>query len=289
MTRSLAFLAALLLAAISVSSACMAGSTFPIPFTLSADRADQKVQLNLSRSDGTHHGSMSSSLVPSELIGLDIAAVRMPGQRPIQFALVKDAGRLDCSGAGGDRIASGRCSFALSAAFADFLASRGIARPTAEQAYGLTMTGATRDLVDALSAYHYPKPSIDDLTALSALGVSRRFIADLTARGFAPKSLDYLTTFAALDITPPYIDSLAAAGYRNLDADEIVQFKALGITPAFIAGFAQAGFANLDVDTLVQLKALNVTPEFVRSLEQHGLHPKTADQLVKLKVAGLDE
>jgi hypothetical protein len=317
MNRPLALVAAMVATAISVSSACMASSGGTMAFTLQ-DKPDRgKIQLTLmgDRSDG---GIMSNSFAENELAGLDLSALRPAGQRPIRFAFIRDPGRIDCNGYGGNSVASGQCTFSQNDAFGNFLAERGIGRPTFKQAYDLTVTGASRDLVDTLAAYHYPKPGIDKLAELAAVGVTRSYIGSLAARGEAPTSLDDLTQFAALEVTPDYIDALARAGYRGLSADEIAQLKAvgatpaliaslatagypnltadqleqiaaLGIDPAFIGGFARIGYSKLPVDTLVQLKALDVTPEYVRSLQAHGLYPRSADQLVKLKAAGLGD
>jgi hypothetical protein len=316
--RPLALLAALVLTAISVSSACMAAPESPMSFTLQDKPGRGRIQLTLIGNGRHEGGTMSNSFAETELSGLDIASLRQPGQRPVRFAFVRDPGRIDCNGYGGNSVATGQCTFSANPAFAGFLAARGIGRPSFKQAYDLTITGATRDLVDALATYHYPRPDIDKLAELAAVGVRRSYIASLAARGQAPTSLDDLTQFAALGVTPDFIDglaragyrglsadeiaqlkavgvtptliaSLAAAGYPNLSADDLEQFAALGVTPEFISGFARIGYSKLPVDTLVQLKALDVTPEYVRSLQAHGLYPRSADQLVKLKAAGLGD
>lgn len=315
MNRSLALLAALILAAITVSSACMATPSRPMVFTLHAYSGRPDVQFSLKREDKPDHGMMSSSFAVADLSGLDMAALKQPGQRPIRFAYIRDPGRIDCSGTGGNSVASGQCAFTANAAFGQFLAARGIGEPTLEQSCELTMTGATRDLVETLAQYHYPRLDIDKLTELSAVGVDRAYVASLAGRGFTPKTLDELTQFAALDVTPGYIDalartayrslsgegivelkavgvepafiaSLASAGYRNLSADELEQMAALKIDPSFIGGFARVGYADLSVDTLVQLKALDVTPDYVERLRRAGIVPESADKLVALKAIG---
>ena len=223
MNRSLALLAALVLTAISVSSACIASPGQSMAFALKA-YADRQgdVQFSLNHGDRPNQSSMSGSFPVHELAGLDVNALRQPGPHPISFAYIRDAGRIDCSGSGGNSVASGQCSFTPNAQFSDFLSARGIGRPSREEAYQLTMVKASRDLVDALAQSRYPRPNIEKLTELSAVGVDRPFISALAARGFAPKDLDELTQFAALDITPGYIDALARsaadsdAGIRQL-------------------------------------------------------------------------
>lgn len=317
MNRPLAFVAAILSAAISVSSACMAG---PLPdsigFELKPSLQSGNLQLALFERRNDHHNNVSGdSYTPKDLVGLDYRAFVQNG--PVSFALVREAGRVDCSGTSRNSLATGQCRFTADPNFSDYLASRGIGRPSRDEAFALTMTGARRAMVETLNAHHYPRPNIDKFIALSAMEVTGDYIDALASRGFRPKDLDELTSFAALHITPEYIEGLKGAGFPGLDADGIVQFKALDITPQFVTtmaaagypkltpdelaqfaalhitpeyidGFRRAGFANLDVDTIVQLKALDVTPEFIQSLKAHGLYPRTTGQLVKLKI-GLDE
>lgn len=321
MNRILAIVAALLAAAISVSSACIAGprnASEKFNFELKRSNHAGKLQLALSSEPDSRRSVIGSSFMATELTGLDLAAFAQPGRHVIVFAYVREPGRLDCSGYGGSSVARGQCSFTEDAGFAEFLGGRGIGRPSVEQAFELTMTGATRDLVDALASYRYPQPDLEKLVELAAVGVSHSYISALAATGNAPRTLDDLTQFAALDVTPAYIQSLrrfgytglssdeiaqlkavgvtpeligslAAAGYPHLTANEIEQMAALDVTPAFIGSFARIGYSNLPVDTLVELKALDVTPEYVRSLQAHGISPRSADQLVEYKSLGLGD
>jgi hypothetical protein len=280
MNRLLALAAALILSALTVSSA-VATPSGPMSFRLSRD-AGGRIQLNLYRGD-RGHDHLSSTFSPADLPGLDVAVLSEPGQRPIRFAMVRDAGRVDCAGTGGSAMASGGCRFTPDAAFASMLASRGIGRATDEQAYEMTMVGVRRDLIDALVASRFPRPDIDKLVELSAVGVTPRFIADLSARGYAPSSLDDLTEFAALDVSPAYIDALASAGYRNIGAGKIAELKAVGVNPAMIATLAAAGYRNLSVDDLEQMAALNITPGFIQGFARIGYTNLPVDQLVELK------
>jgi hypothetical protein len=223
MYRFFAFLAAVALTTVTVSSSCLAGSADNIRFQLQPASTAGEVHLSLfSGSDG-HHNNMGSTFRISELAGLNMASLQAPGNNPVNFALVREAGRVDCAGAGGASLATGTCAFTANAAFSDYLASRGIARPDHEDAYGLAMVGATRSLVDTLASANYPRPTIDELMSLAAVGVTPQFIGDLARRGYKPKSLDELVQFAALDITPAYIDAMVRSGYRIMTADTIVE------------------------------------------------------------------
>ena len=285
MTRMLAFVAALFLTAVTVSSSCLAASIQPLGFTIEPAGNGERVQVRFKRADRKGTDNWSSSFRTSELAGLDTAALRGSGTSPIRFAIARDAGRVDCTGTGGNSMARGSCTLSADRDFNDFLAANGIARPSEEQSFGLIAVNAKRELVGALRGARYPAPSIGDLTALAAIGVTPDYIRELAARGFRPRSTDELIQFGALKITPEFIGSFARAGYSDLSASDLVQLKALDVTPEFIAGFERIGYGRLPVSTLVQLKALNVTPEFVRAVQTGDTLP-SPDRLVMLRALG---
>jgi hypothetical protein len=285
MNRMLAFIGALLLAFISVSSACTAAGSQWIHFTLEPERANSDwIQASFRNEErGDRENNWSTGFAPSDLVGLDLAGFRGAGSRPVQFAIVREAGRVDCSGHGGDSYAAGSCSFTANPAFAQLLQSRDIGRPTDEQAFGLMAVNARRDVIDAVTAAHYPTLSIDNLMALSALGVTGAYVGEMARAGYRPRDIDTLIQFKALNITPQWIGGFVRMGYANLPGDELVQLKALDITPDFIAAFDRIGYGHLPVDQLVQLKAMNITPEFVQRVAAVDASLPPVDKLVQLK------
>ena len=287
MNRFFALIGALLFAFISVSSACTAAPVETIHFILQTEHGSDLIHADFrSGSRPNHDNNWSTGFRPSDLAGLDLAGFRGAGSRPLRFAVIREAGRLDCSGQGGQSYAAGDCNFTPDAGFIRLLESRGIGRPSDEQSMALMAVNARRGVIEAVSAAHYPTPSIDNLMALSALGVDGAYIRDMAAAGYRPKSIDSLIQFKALNITPAWIAGFARIGYANLPGDELVQLKALDITPEFIAGFDRIGYHRLPVDQLVQLKALNITPEFVQRVAAVDSAPPPVDKLVELKTFG---
>ena len=111
MNRCLAFLLAVLVASITISSACVAKPADWTQFTLRAQPGTDQLNASFSRDgDGRGEHQWSTGLRPSELIGLG-TGFYTAGGRPLAFAVVREAGRLDCSGNGGG-YASGNCRFA---------------------------------------------------------------------------------------------------------------------------------------------------------------------------------
>jgi len=287
MNRPLAFIGALLCATVAVSSACMAQPGDDVRFTLEPGHGDPgKIHASF-RTDRPDRddNNWSTGFMPSELIGLEVSSFRAAGSRPLHFAIAREAGRLDCAGNGGNSMAIGTCRFAENPAFTQLLVSRGIGRPTREQAFGLMAVNARRDVIDAVASAGYPRLTISNLTALAALGVNGRYIADMAHAGYRPRTIQSLIEFKALGITPDWIGGFARIGYANVPGDGLVQMRALGITPDYIAGYQRLGYRNLPVDKLVELKALGITPEFVRSVTVNGQIPPVGD-LAEIKMFG---
>jgi hypothetical protein len=288
MNRCLAFLLALVFATVSISSACVAAPAEWVHFTIDQGRGDGKIHASF-RDEGRGPGdnnNWSTGFLPSELIGLDMAGFRGPGARPVRFAVVREAGRLDCSGSGANSSAAGNCTFTANPGFTQLLVARGIGRPTREQAFGLMAIDARREVVDALAQARFPTPTIDELMALTALQVNGQYINGLARAGYRPSSIHGLVEFKALAITPEWIGGFVRIGYGNLPPEELVQLKALNVTPEFIAGFDRIGYRRLPVPTLIQLKALDISPEFVRANVGQRAALPPVNELVQLKMFG---
>lgn len=284
MTRIFAFTAALLMTLISVSSACVAAPVAPLRFTIEQSSRPDRVQVRFRRADTD---SWSSSFAASSLAGLDVAALRAPARSPLRFAIVREAGRIDCAGTGGNSTASGTCGLTPDRGFSDFLAASGIAPPTEEQTYALMAVDARRELVSALRQAGYPTPKVDKLIELSAVRVTPAYIRALASQGYRPTSLQSLVEFAALNVTPDFIGGFVRAGYGKLSPGELIQLKALNVTPDYVAAFERIGYGKLPVGALVQMKALGVTPEFALKVRRDGDLP-SPDRLVQLRAVSRD-
>jgi hypothetical protein len=280
MSRLYCLVAAVMLSALTIGSASFAAPTDEYRFTL-RPASDGKVQASFHRTDRSKH-NWSSTFAASDLTGLASSA----SGAPVRFALVREAGRMDCVGEGSKDRASGSCGFVPDAAFAAFLAEQGVRRPDSEEAFGMMALDVRRELVSALKAANFPTPDPDDLLALTALNVTPAYIQGLAREGYRPRTLDELTQFAALDISPDYIGGFVRAGYRDMKAEDLVQLKALGITADYVRSFEQLGYGRLPASELVQFKALGVTPEFVRTAQQGRARRLTVDELTELRVVG---
>lgn len=286
MNRIYALLGALFLSFVTIASACAADSIGTVQFTLSADKSGDRIKANFRDDASGHDNNWSSDFRFGDLAGLDPAGFRASRTRPLRFSLIREAGRIDCSGSGGRSHAEGSCRMTLAPAFMQLLDDRGITRPKPDQAFGIIVLDVRHDLIDALAAARYPTPSIGDLMGLAALHVDRGYIAGLARVGYRPNRLGDLMQFKALNITPQWIAGFVRTGYASLPASELVQLKALDVTPEYIAGFDRLGYRRLPAHTLVELKAMGITPEFVRSVAGDGQPMPDVGKLIELKIFG---
>jgi hypothetical protein len=286
MIRLFALGCAVMLTLAASTPASLAAPPHSIDFTLRS-RAGEKAELRASFRNSAPRGDhdWSTDLPLSALIGLDPPELDGSVTRPIRFAVVREAGRLDCAGSGGFGRGAGSCTFTESAAFSQLLVARGIGRPTRDQAFALMAIDAHAELVEALSAARIPPPSIDNLIALSALGVDGTYVRALAQAGYRPSDPDSLIQFKALGVSAEWIGGLARLGYASLPADELVQLRALGVGAEYITSFERLGYRQLPAETLVQMKALGVTPEFARAAQQAGALP-SPQQLIELRATG---
>src|SRR3954470_4507669 len=176
MNRCLVFFFALCCACLTVSSACIAQPTDWLHFSLEAAREPGEIHADFrGEIDGRDHHNWSSSFRATDLVGLDLAGFRASGSRPIRFAMIREAGRLDCVGHGGESYAAGNCTVTPDQAFQQLLATRGIGRPSREDTFTLVALDVRRELIDAVAAAHYPTPSIENLVEMTAVGVNARY------------------------------------------------------------------------------------------------------------------
>ena len=158
MNRCLAFVFALCCAVLSVSSACIAQPADWLHFTLEPSREAGSIRADFRREvDGRNHNQWSTSFRTEDLVGLDLAGFRAGGSRPLRFALIREAGRLDCTGHGGESYAAGNCTITSDPSFLQMLSARGIGRPSRDQAFALISLDVTPEYLRAMHGRVTPR------------------------------------------------------------------------------------------------------------------------------------
>lgn len=286
MTRFPIFLAAIAASTIAVTATVDAAAPTELTFQLKDEGDGANIRADFRRADRPN-SQWNSSFRLADLAGLDRSQLAGGVQTPVQFAFVRDSGRLDCTGTGGDGSAKGRCQFTANQSFLDHLRSSGIAPVSSEDVYAMTAVAVRRDLVTAIRQASYPAPSAQNLIALAALGVERGYIEEMAAAGYRPNEIETLIQFKALGITPDYIADLQRLGFGRMSASQLMHFKALGVDAAYVASLRQVGYSNVAPDTLVEFKALGITADYVRQLRDAGFGDIDPGKLVQMKALGI--
>lgn len=187
----------------------------------------------------THDGvdaALDRSDLPEAMDRL-AAALDAPG-RDISFELVREAGRLACTGqVERQRPVGGTCRFVPDAGFVDGLAAHDLAIGNSRELLGLA-------LVDAHLAW----------------------IDGLARQGFRVEDVGGLASVSALDASPAFAAELTGAGLVGRDLEDLVAARAVGVDGAWVRGMADAGYPNLQLNRAIQLRALDVTPDYARRM-----------------------
>jgi hypothetical protein len=225
----------------------------------------------------------------AELQGLSTAQL-MDGGQPVRFALVRDAGRLDCGGTARGGRGSGACTFTPDPNFAAYAAAHGIGRPTARQAFSLTMSGVGREVIEALDLNGFARPNIDQLTSMGIQGVTAGYVRDLGSRGYH-LSADDLIAFKIQGVEPEYFRALAAISPRlqHISPADVVKLHIHGVAPEFVREMAAIGpgFQNLGAEDLVSMSIHGVRPELARAYVQLEGGPLRTDDVVAMAIHGV--
>ena len=252
-----------------------------------ANRTTLDLTLKSSGSDGSHTWNFedSSSIDRSALRGLTDSQFASNGVHAA-FRIVRDAGWFDCDGWVANGRGAGTYSFSPDPAFAQKLAARGIANPTASQSLRLAIAGIDMAYIDGLRAIGVSSLSPDDLVRLADHGVEAGFVSAMSADGYRFHTAEDLVRLTDHGVNSNFVASMRGAGYTTLSADDLVRLVDHGVSPSFIAAMRGVGYTNLNADDLVRLVDHGVDADFVKRLTAHGYSKLSVDDLIRLRDHG---
>jgi hypothetical protein len=236
MNRPIAFICAVILTMLTVTSACMAQPSDWIRFSLEA-RANNPAKVQASfRQDrnGNDYATGNCSFAENPAF--------------TQLLVSRGIGR-----------PTREQSFGLMAvntrrALVDAVAEARYPTPTINDLMGLSALGADGPYITEMARAGYRPDSIRKLIEFKALGITPQWIAGFVRIGYANLPGDGLVQMRALGITPEYIEGYRRIGYRDLPVSTLVQLKALDITPEFVRATVGRQQAMPSIGELVQMK-----------------------------------
>jgi hypothetical protein len=230
---------------------------------------DNKIQLNFERtSPKGGRNQMGQSFEFSELQGLTREQAINGG--PVNFSLVREAGRIDCEGSFQDGKGSGTFRFTGNLSFVSAMKSRGFDFET----------GMNDDQDD--------RHGENRLFAATTLNVTTALADDLISAGFGKLKTEDLFKAAIFKIDSKFMREMKASGFENLGMEELVKARIFKIDAEFVRQVSQMGFQKEPFESLVKMQIFKVTPEFITEVRNEGLTNLQIEDLVKMRIFKID-
>jgi hypothetical protein len=266
---------------------------FAAAFGLQAPKGAGTWEVRPSKSnDGTVHlrlvegdSSWGRSVRIEQLEGLTAAQLSAGG--PVQFKLRRDAGTFAFEGVVRGGVGAGTFSFAPDPAFAEGLAKRGYARPTASEQYTLARADVGYAFLDELTKQGYARPTTAELVRAGEHGVHTEYLGEMGALGYRLGTLPPLIELRDHGVGPDYIRALAEQGYKGLGADELLRARDHGVSPEYVAAMREAGYGSLPMEQLVNARDHGVSADYVRAMAAAGYAKLPLDALVRARDHGV--
>jgi beta-lactamase regulating signal transducer with metallopeptidase domain/ribosomal protein L7Ae-like RNA K-turn-binding protein len=230
------------------------------------------------------HSSNGHTVPLSQLEGLTTAQMNAGGT--VKFLLRRDAGSFACEGVFRDGVGGGAFTYAANPAFADELAKRGVARPSARQQFEMAKSNLSLALVDDLRAQGYQTPTPDQLVQAGHHGVTGGYVREMGALGYKVGTIDALIALRDHGVSPDYVQGMLAEGLPKMSADDLVRTRDHGVTPEYVRALRGFGFGSLSVDEIVNARDHGVSAAYVTSMHDLG-YKLTLGELVTARDHGV--
>ena len=234
-----------------------------------SSKENSKIHLSFERN--TNKGGrnqMGQSFDFADLQGLSREQAMNGG--PVNFSLVREAGRIDCEGSFQNRKGSGTFRFNGNPAFVSAMKSRGFDFET----------GMNDDIDD--------RHGENKLFAATTLNVTTALADDLISAGFGKLQTEDLFKAAIFKIDSKFMREMKASGFENLGMEELVKARIFKIDAEFVRQVSQMGFQKEPFESLVKMQIFKVTPEFITEVRNEGLTDLQIEDLVKLRIFKID-
>ena len=249
-----------------------------------------KLQLNLERrSDKSGRHQMGQSFQFSDLQGLTREQALSGG--PVNFSLVREAGRVDMEGTFQNGKGSGTFRFTGNAGFVSAMKSRGFDfeqtsntddRDSEDRLFAATMLNVTTALADDLNSAGFGKLQVEDLFKAAIFKIDSTFMREMKASGFN-LGMEDLVKARIFKINAEFVRQVAQMGFEKEPFESLVKMQIFKVTPEFITEMRNEGLSNLQVEDLVKLRIFKIDTDFIRQAKADGT-PLEVERLVQRKI-----
>jgi hypothetical protein len=269
----------------------IAQSTLTGEWTATVSTKDSsKLQLNLERrSDKSGRHQMGQSFQFSDLQGLTREQALSGG--PVNFSLVREAGRVDMEGTFQNGKGSGTFRFTGNAGFVSAMKSRGFDfeqtsntddRDSEDRLFAATMLNVTTALADDLNSAGFGKLQVEDLFKAAIFKIDSTFMREMKASGFN-LGMEDLVKARIFKINAEFVRQVAQMGFEKEPFESLVKMQIFKVTPEFITEMRNEGLSNLQVEDLVKLRIFKIDTDFIRQAKADGT-PLEVERLVQRKI-----
>ena len=260
-------------------------------WTATVSKDNSKIQLNLERrSDKSGRHQMGHSFEFSDLQGLTREQALSGG--PVNFSLVREAGRVDLEGTFQNGKGSGTFRFTGNEAFVSAMKSRGFdfdqnsgddERDSENRLFAATVLNVTTTLADDLNSAGFGKLRVDDLFKAAIFKIDSNFMREMKASGFNNLGMEDLVKARIFKIDAEFVKQVSQMGFDKEPFESLVKMQIFKVTPEFITQMRNEGLNNLQVEDLVKLRIFKIDTDFIREAKADGV-PMEVERLVQRRI-----
>jgi hypothetical protein len=272
------------------SANAVAQSSLSGEWTATVSKDSSKIQLRLEqRSDKSNRHQMGQSFEISDFQGLTREQALNGG--PVNFSLVREAGRIDMEGSFQNGKGSGTFRFTGNAGFVSAMKSRGFDfdqtsrnddRDSEDRLFAATVLNVTTALADDLNSAGFGKLQTEDLFKAAIFKIDSNFMREMKASGFN-LGMEDLVKARIFKIDADFVKQVAQMGFEKEPFESLVKMQIFKVTPEFISEMRNEGLNNLQVEDLVKLRIFKIDTEFIRAAKADGV-PMEVEKLVQRKI-----
>ena len=259
--------------------------------TISQENAD-KIQLSFERrSEKGNHQQTSQLYQFSELTGLTREQAMRGG--PVNFSLVREAGRIDCEGTFQNGKGSGTLRFTANSGFVAAMKVRGFdfeadsangnRHDLDERLFSATTLNVTTALADDLVASGFTNLKVEDLFKATIFKVDSKFMREMKASGFPNLRMEDLVKARIFKIDAEFVSQVTQMGFDKEPFESLVKMQIFKVTPQFITEVRNEGLNNLTVEDVVKLRIFKIDSDFIRQAKADGV-PLEVEKLVQRRI-----
>lgn len=262
------------------------------------------------------HSTNSSRWRLAELKGFGFST---GGRHDVQFAIDRDAGRIDAEGSASENTAAGSFRFTPAAGYSGKLRQLGLGDISSESQISFALLDVSLTFARDMAALKIDGLTADKVLAMRIHGVDGAYVKDLRAAGAHANDADQLIAFRIHGVSPALVAAFHHAGavpddeqlvaltihgattdwVAGLDklgylrggsvrADQLVAFRIHGVTPDYIEAVEKLGYTYPDPDQLIAMRIHGVTPDYIASVKSKGVKDLSLEQLVSMRIHGID-